>query len=59
MQKYNDGLVSERTHLRDLATLNQLKKCCDNFVDKPIQNITIEDIEKSNWMEILSKSELR
>lgn len=47
MQKYNDGLVSESTHLRDLATLNQLKKCCDNFVDKPIQNITIEDIEKS------------
>ena len=46
-QKYDDGLVSARTYGRDLATINQLSKCCSNFINKPIQQITITDIEKS------------
>lgn len=46
-QKHDDGLVSERSYGRDLSTISQLKKCCDNFVNKPIQKITVEDIEAS------------
>ena len=46
-QKYDDGLVSARTYGRDLATINQLSKCCSNFINKPIQQITVADIEKS------------
>ncbi len=46
-QKYDDGLVSARTYSRDLATINQIKKCCFNFINKPIQQITVTDIEKS------------
>ena len=44
-QKYDDGLVSDRTYYRDNDTLTLIKKCCSNFVDKPIQKITIEDIQ--------------
>ena len=46
-QKYEDGLVSARTYGRDKATIKQIKKCCADFVNKPIQQITIADIEKS------------
>lgn len=45
-QKYNDGLVSSRTYCRDLSTLEQIKKTC-TFYNKPIQKITIADIENS------------
>lgn len=46
-QKYLDGRVSDRTYSRDLETIKQIKKCCFNFANKPIQKITIEDIEES------------
>lgn len=46
-QKHEDGLVSDRTYTRDLATLELIKKCCSNFVNKPIQRITVEDVQES------------
>ena len=46
-QKYKDGLIIERSYGRELLTINQIKKTCDNFINKPIQKITVEDIEKS------------
>lgn len=46
-QKHKDGITSERSYGRELLTINQIKKTCNNFVNKPIQKITVEDIEKS------------
>lgn len=46
-QKLQDGIVEETSYLRDLETLEQIKKCCENFINKPIQKVTIEDIEAS------------
>ncbi len=46
-QKHEDGLVTDRTYGRDLSTVEQIKKTCNNFIDKPIQKIKVEDIEKS------------
>ena len=33
-QKYNDGLVSNRTYSRDLSTIKQIEKTCFNFIYK-------------------------
>lgn len=46
-QKYNDGITSGRTYKRDLETLEELKKTCYDFINKPIQKVTIKDIETS------------
>lgn len=46
-QKHLDGFTSARSHKRESETLAQLKKCCSNFCDKPIQKVIISDIEKS------------
>lgn len=46
-QKYKDGLVSNRTYSRDLSTLKQIEKTCANFINKPIQKITIDDIQQA------------
>ena len=46
-QKHKDGITSDRSYRRDLETVAQIKKTCENFVNKPIQKITVEDIEKS------------
>lgn len=45
-QKHKDGITSDRSYRRDLETIIQIKKTCKNFVDKPIQKISVEDIEK-------------
>jgi len=45
--KHNDGITSARSYRRELETLNQIKKTCSNFCNKPIQNVTINDIEKA------------
>lgn len=45
-QKHKDGITSDRSYKRDLETVDQIKKTCKNFVDKPIQKITVEDVEK-------------
>lgn len=46
-QKFDDGILSEASYKRNLETLEQIKKCCNLYINKPIQKITIEDIEKS------------
>lgn len=46
-QKHKDGITSDRSYGRELATLTQIKKTCSNFINKPIQKISVEDIEKS------------
>lgn len=45
-QKHIDGITSDRSYKRNLDTLEEIKKCCD-FVGKPIQKITIKDVENS------------
>ena len=46
-QKNKDGITSDRTYLRDTETLNQIKKTCNNWINTPIQKVTIENIEDS------------
>lgn len=46
-QKNKDGITSDRTYLRDKETLNQIKKICNAWVNKPIQKVTVENIEDS------------
>lgn len=44
-QKYKDGLTKDRAYNRNLATLQAIEKTCSNFINKPIQDISVEDIE--------------
>lgn len=46
-QKHKDGITSDRSYGRELSTIKQIENTCDNFVNKPIQKITIEDIEQA------------
>ncbi len=46
-QKYNDGITNGSTYNRDMETLEQLSKCCINFINKPIQKVTLNDIQLS------------
>ena len=46
-QKNKDGITSDRSYLRDKDTLNQIKKTCEKWINKPIQKVTIENIEDS------------
>ena len=57
-QKFNDGILSEASYKRNLETLEQMKKTCALYINKPIQKITIEDIERSkkNIRETYSQS---
>lgn len=45
-QKYEDGLISPRTYKRNIDTVNQIIKTCP-FINKPIQKVTINDIQAS------------
>ena len=51
---YNTGIIGARTYKRNTETLKLLKKCCNNFIDKPIQKVTISEIKKSlsNFIEM-------
>lgn len=44
-QKLKDGIISGTTYSRDMETLAQIEKCCKNFIDKPIQQVTLNDIQ--------------
>ncbi len=44
-QKYKDGLTKDRAYNRNLATLQAIEKTCSNFINKPIQDVSVEDIE--------------
>ncbi|MFQ9264445.1 MAG: tyrosine-type recombinase/integrase [Clostridia bacterium] len=46
-QKNKDGITSDRTYLRDTNTLEQIKKACSTWINKPIQKVTVENIEDS------------
>lgn len=46
-QKHNDGITSDRSYGRELSTIKQIEMTCNSFINKPIQKITVEDIEKS------------
>ena len=45
--KHKNGITSDRTYLRNKETLKQLVNCCADFINKPIQKVSIEDIKKS------------
>lgn len=44
-QKYQDGITSDSSYIRDLKTIDAIKKTCSSFINKPIQNIKTEEIE--------------
>lgn len=46
-QKYIDGITSDSSYLRDTYTLNQIKSSCSNFINKPIQKITVYEVEEA------------
>lgn len=46
-QKNKDGITSSNSYKRDKETLEQIRKCCSNFIYKPVQKVTLFDIEKS------------
>lgn len=46
--KHNNNITSDRTYLRDNGTLEQLKKCCDEICNIPIQKITASHIQSAS-----------
>lgn len=46
-QKNKDGITNANSYKRDKETLEQIKKCCSNFIYKPVQKVTLHDIENS------------
>ena len=44
-QKYIDGITSDSGYLRDLKTVKLIKNTCNEFINKPIQKVTADDIE--------------
>lgn len=46
-QKYKDNITGEASYERDLYTKKEIEKSCHNFINKPIQKINADDIEKA------------
>lgn len=46
-QKFKDGITKGRAYGRDRQTLASIEKCCYNFITKPIQEVTLKDIQIS------------
>lgn len=46
-QKHLDGFTSDRSYLRDLDTLKQIKNTCSNWINKNVYDVTTDDIEQS------------
>jgi len=46
-QKFKSKKTKARAYKRNLETLEQIKKTCKNFCYKPIQKVTIDDIENA------------
>lgn len=46
-QKNKDGITNANSYKRDKETLEQIRKCCANFIYKPVQKVTLHDIENS------------
>lgn len=45
--KYDNGDICFSSYDREKKTINQIRKTCSNFINKPIQKVTIDDIEKA------------
>lgn len=45
-QKFIDGVTQEVSFLKDTETLKEIEITCKDFIYKPIQKITVEDIEQ-------------
>lgn len=43
--KHNSNITSDRTYLRDIETMKQIKKCCRNICFYPIQKIKVSHIQ--------------
>ena len=46
-QKNLDGITSDRSFKRNQDTINQIEKTCSKFCNKPIQKVTVSEIEDS------------
>lgn len=46
-QRFDDGLISPRSYRRNKDTVNQIQKTCSNFINKPIQKVTVDDIQRA------------
>ena len=44
---YKTGIITDRTYLRNKDSLKLLKKCCFDFINRPIQKVTLNDIKNS------------
>ncbi len=44
-QKLKDGIIKGNSYNRDIETLIQIEKCCNTFIHKPIQKVTLNDIQ--------------
>lgn len=44
---YKTGIIADRTYLRNKDSLKLLQKCCGDFINKPIQKVTLNDIKSS------------
>lgn len=56
-QKFEDGITKGTSYKRDTDTLHTLEKCCSNFINKPIQQVKLQDIQISkNTMKKYSQS---
>lgn len=40
-------MTEEVSYKREFETLEQIKNCCSSFINKPIQKVTVENIESS------------
>ena len=52
--KYKTGIIKDRAYIRTIETFKLLKKCCNDFINKPIQKVTINDVKVSlpNFVEL-------
>lgn len=46
-QKKIDGFISDRSYKRNTETVKQIEKTCSKFCNKPIQKVTVADIENA------------
>ena len=52
--KHKNGIISDRTYIRNIETLKQLNLCFSDFINKPIQKVSISNIKNdlSNLREL-------
>ena len=58
-QKFYDGITKGNSYDRDKNTLKAIQKCCNKFINKPIQKVTLNDIQEAKEnMKIYSQSDI-